>query len=538
MSSLEKTSYWLTPIKVTAHLSWNPLSFGLYSPTLPPYDDKRNPYNTEQNDRAPMDIHQRRQSSIILKEDKEFIVWWDEPADQDPQNPMNWPARKKWLNIGVLAFIGFIIPLVSSLIAPGVELVMKEFHTTSETFSTFVVSIFVLGFAVGPLLFAPLSEIYGRVILYNVSNVLFLGFTVMCALSQNQAMLLTARFFSGFTGVASLTIGSGTIADMMPRETRGKAVSIWSVGTILGPAVGPIIGGYVAQAYGWRWIFWVLSIALGVVTVVAFLTLTETYAPVLLERKAERIRFETGDSRYKSKLESDLRRRDLLRTSFLRPVKLLIFYPIVTVMCLYYAALYGILYLLFSTYSFLYSDVYGFTTSANGLVFVAGGLGTLLGLGYVGRLSDRDVKKRVEAGSPNTPEDRLSPIITIPGALSFPLGLFLYGWSAEKHIHWIVPQIGTAITGFGSIIIFITIQTYLIDAFEKYAASVFGANAIIRGTAGAFIPLVGPGMYHRLGYGWGNSVLAFVSLFFAVVPLILRRYGAHIRKSNPTWVRL
>ena len=151
-------------------------------------------------------------------------------------------------------------PLVSSILAPGVELVMKEFKTTSTAFATFVVSIFVLGFAFGSLLLPPLSELYGRIIIYHGTNVLFFGFTIMCALSQNTWMLLAARFLSGFVGVATITIGSGTIADIMPRQNRGKAVSIWSVGTILGPMVGPIMGGYVAEAYGWRWIFWTISI--------------------------------------------------------------------------------------------------------------------------------------------------------------------------------------------------------------------------------------------------------------------------------------
>lgn len=146
------------------------------------------------------------------------------------------------------------------MLAPGVQLVMEDFNTSSTTFATFVVSIFVLGFACGPLLLAPLSELYGRVIIYNITNVLFLGFTILCAVSQNQSMLLAFRFLSGFAGVATITIGSGTIADIMPREKRGKAVSIWSVGTILGPMVGPIIGGYVAEVAGWRWMFWAISI--------------------------------------------------------------------------------------------------------------------------------------------------------------------------------------------------------------------------------------------------------------------------------------
>jgi multidrug resistance protein len=147
------------------------------------------------------------------------------------------------------------------MLAPAVQQVMQDLQTTSTSFATFSVSIFVLGFACGPLLLAPLSELYGRVVVYHTTNVLFLAFTLLCGASRSEASLLVFRFLSGFAGVATITIGSGTIADLMPREKRGKAVSIWSVGTILGPMVGPIIGGYVTQVAGWRWIFWVISIA-------------------------------------------------------------------------------------------------------------------------------------------------------------------------------------------------------------------------------------------------------------------------------------
>ncbi|KFY94343.1 hypothetical protein V500_03316 [Pseudogymnoascus sp. VKM F-4518 (FW-2643)] len=459
--------------------------------------------------------------------DSELIVWWDGP--EDPENPMNWSSTWKWVNICIISVISFLVPLVSSMLAPGVQLVMEDFNTSSPTFATFVVSIFVLGFACGPLILAPLSELYGRVIIYNTTNVLFLGFTILCAVSQNPSMLLAFRFLSGFAGVATITIGSGTIADIMPREKRGKAVSIWSVGPILGPMVGPIIGGYVAEVAGWRWMFWVISIVIGVVTIVTFLVLKETYPIVLLERKASKLRKSTGNPNHRSKLASDLTPKRLFKHSIIRPLKMLICCPIVTVMCIYVAILYGILYLLFATYSFVFRQVYAFTTASTGLVFLAGGLGTLMGLFYVGYFSDRTLIKRAAAGKTITPEDRLPFIITIPGSLTFPIGLFVYGWTAQEHVHWIVPQIGTAITGFGSILIFVGIQTYLVDAFEEYAASVIGANALLRGTAGALIPLAGLRMYDGLGWGWGNSLLAFVALAFAPMPWVFGVYGARIR---------
>ncbi|KAF7539189.1 hypothetical protein G7054_g2375 [Neopestalotiopsis clavispora] len=463
----------------------------------------------------------------------DFLVSWDEPEGEDPENPLNWPQKKKWANIITISVISFLVPLVSSMLAPAVEEVMIEFGTESDLFATFVVSIFVLGFASGPLLLAPLSEIYGRVPIYNITNILFLVFTILCAVSRNEGMLLAFRFLSGFVGVATITIGSGTIADLMPREERGKALSFWSIGTILGPMIGPIIGGYVSEAAGWRWIFWSISIVIGVVVVSAWFVLTETYPAILLEKKAARLRKETGNPKYRPKAGADAKMNKLLGQSILRPLKMLFCCPIVTIMCTYVAVLYGILYLLFSTYSFVFEEVYDFTTSGAGLVFIAGAVGTLAGLFYVGSFSDKTLKARAAAGKTIAPEDRLAFIITVPGALAFPAGLFIYGWTIEARMHWIVPQIGTAITGFGSILIFISIQTYLVDAFVPYAASAIGANAVLRGTAGAFLPLCGLGMYDKLGWGWGNSVLGFVALAFAPLPWIFGVYGARIRKWTP-----
>jgi MFS family permease len=252
----------------------------------------------------------------------------------------------------------------------------------------------------------------------------------------------------------------------------------------------------------------------------------------LLERKAARLRYATGNAGYRSKLSSNVTSTELFKRSIVRPSKMLLCCPAVTILCTYVAVLYGTLYLLFATYSFVFKQVYGFSTLAAGLVFLPGGAGTLLGLLYTAKLSDRSVRRHWAAGNPSTPEDRLSLIITLPGSLAFPIGLFLYGWGVEYRVHWIVPQIGTAVTGFGSILIFISIQTYLIDAFEQYAASAVGANAVLRGTVGALLPLSGLSLYDALGWGWGNSLLGLIALAFAPVPLIFGIYGARIRKTK------
>lgn len=147
------------------------------------------------------------------------------------------------------------------MFAPGVPDIMVEFKSSNTNLATFVVSIYVLGFAFGPLLAAPLSEIYGRALCFNIANVLFIVFTVATALSQNMGMLIAFRFLMGLSGSTPITNGSGTISDMFPVEERGKAMAVWAMGPLLGPCIGPVAGGYMVESVGWRWVFWVIAIA-------------------------------------------------------------------------------------------------------------------------------------------------------------------------------------------------------------------------------------------------------------------------------------
>lgn len=147
------------------------------------------------------------------------------------------------------------------MLAPGVPQVLEEFDITNNQLATFVVSVFVLGFALGPIVIAPLSEVYGRNMVYHVCNATFTVFTIACALATNIGMLIAFRFLAGFSGVAVLTIGSGSIVDMMPANRRGRAMALWTGGPILGPVVGPICGGFLVEDLGWRWVFWVIAIA-------------------------------------------------------------------------------------------------------------------------------------------------------------------------------------------------------------------------------------------------------------------------------------
>lgn len=187
------------------------------------------------------------------------IITWSSP--DDPENPMNWPSKLKLTNVVLVSTWTLLTPLASSMVAPGTLDILEDFHSSSITMGAFIVSIFILGYAVGPLVIAPMSELYGRLPVYHTMNVLFVIWTLACAFAPNLSALLVFRFFEGVAGVTPLTIGSGTIADLIPANERGKFMAFYSIGPLLGPVIGPIAGAYLNQAEGWRWIFRVLTIA-------------------------------------------------------------------------------------------------------------------------------------------------------------------------------------------------------------------------------------------------------------------------------------
>ncbi|KAI1201554.1 MFS general substrate transporter [Nemania serpens] len=482
-------------------------------------------------------------TAIVIDDDRKDdtndcnIVWWDGP--DDPENPYNWPSWRKWTNCGLISIMTFLTPLASSMFAPSVPQVMAEFESKSLEIASFVVSVYILGFAAGPLLFAPLSEIYGRIPIYHVSNFAFVAFTVGCALAPNLSALIVFRFFCGVCGSTSITIGGGSIADMIVQERRGAVLAGFSVGPLLGPIIGPIAGGFLAGAKGWRWVFWVLAIVIGFFGLCMVALMKESYASTLMARRAARLRKETGNDLLQSKLDMGLSPPDFFKRGIVRPIKMLIFSPIIDITASYLAINYGLLYLFFTTFTSVFGQTYGFSTSIVGLSFVGLGIGSIIGLVIFSTTSDNYMKKKAAEAATATdvgggdakpvmiPEYRLP---YLPSAsILVPVGLLIYGWTAYYHVHWVVPIIGTSITGIGIQIVYMSLSLYLIDAFATYAASALAAGAVVRSIVGAVLPLAGLPLYRALGLGWGNTLLAFIALALVPVAVLFLRYSQSLR---------
>lgn len=377
-------------------------------------------------------------------------------------------------------------PLASSMFAPGVPEVMREFRSDSTILASMVVSIYILGYAFGPLFIAPISELYGRRWVYHGSNVLFVVFTIVCARATSLGMLIAFRFLAGMMGATPLTIGGGTNADMFRTEERGAAMAIWSLGPLLGPVIGPVAGAYLSQAKGWRWDFWLITILVctrrlplaqahdlqaGAATIVMIILANETYAPRLLQLRAQKLQKESdnaGNQRvFRSKLDSGLPPREVFIRAIIRPTKMLLFSPIVFLLSLYMAIVYGYLYLLFTTMTGVFENTYHFSQGSVGLSYLGLGVGMFLGLFVTGITSDWGVKYLSRRNNGVTkPEFRLPPMI--PAAILIPIGLFIYGWTAKFAVHFIVPIIGTSFVGLGLICTFVSLLLIMVERKPRW----------------------------------------------------------------------
>ncbi|GAP89764.1 putative fluconazole resistance protein 1 [Rosellinia necatrix] len=481
--------------------------------------------------KASTDVEAGRNSLSCLSTQDDLLVDWSGPGD--PENPLNWPRKKSFGHVIIVALLSMIVNIAATIVAPGVSGLIEEFQIENETVATLTVTIYLLGFALGPLFISAFSEMYGRLVVYHASNVVFVVFIIACAVSRNTAQYLVFRFISGFAGAAPLTIGGGTIADVIPLQERGLATSLFGLGPLLGPVIGPVVGGFLSAALGWRWTFWLVAILGGAAAVGTLIFMRETHPNTLLGRKAKRLRRDTGNPAFRSKLDKGLKGQQILIASLVRPTQLLIFSPVVLFISIYVALVFGLLYLLFAAFSSLFEDVYGFGTGVSGLSYLGIGVGELVGLVVFGALSDKILKKRMAADGTSTPKPEYRLILMIWFSPIIAGGLFIFGWTAQNHIHWIVPIIGTFFVGYGAFFVILPSQLYLVDLFgSEAAASALGANTLLRSLSGAFLPVAGPALYATLNYGWGNTLLGFLALAFAPAPVFFYKYGEWLRSKT------
>ncbi|OJD31440.1 mfs general substrate transporter [Diplodia corticola] len=300
------------------------------------------------------------------------------------------------------------------------------------------------------------------------------------------------------------------------------------------PEIGPLVGGFINQYTSWRWTFYVMLIWAGAQLAAIVFFVPETYHPVLLRRKARKLRAETGEEAWKAPIETlDKSVSQTLLWSCVRPFQLLVFEPMCLNLCILSSILLGILYLFFGAFPLVFQNNHGFTLSQVGLAFMGLFVGMILGIctdplwrrNYARLVQRREAQGGEPGGA--EPEYRLPP--TVAGAVIVPIALFGFGWTTYSSVHWIVPIMFSTLFGIGVICVYSGVFTFLVDCYPLYAASALAANSFARSSFAAAFPLFGVQMYNRLGYQWATSLLAFLALAMAPFPYFFYRYGKRLR---------
>ncbi|OQO14157.1 hypothetical protein B0A48_01033 [Cryoendolithus antarcticus] len=449
-------------------------------------------------------------------------------TSEDSANPRQWPRRKKLLNVAVIAAMSVLSPLASSMFTPGIDQIADSLSTSPETVIGCTTG-FVIMLGLGPIFLAPLSETFGRRKLYLVCFTVFALLQIPSALAPNIETLIAMRTLSGFFGSVGIANGGGTISDMFEPSSRAGIFGWYLLGPLLGPTLGPLFGGIIVQRLGWRWVFWTLTIVCCVNTAAGFVFLRETYAPVILEMRRDRLQKEQPSPKgYRVEGEDESPLKSRVIRSLTRPMRILA-QPIVLTMSAYQALLFGTTYSIYTNMQPIYQGEYGFSTEQVGLLYLGPGIGFLFAVWFlVPRIDTVYNRLTKQNDGKSKPEYRL-PLANI-GAVFIPISLFWFAWTVQLHTHWTASIASTFFYGIGQVMIMNTCQNYYIDSFEKYAASAIAAGAVFRSILGGVVPLFAPALFDKLGYGWGISVFAFLSLAISPAPLVFFYYGQRIRE--------
>ncbi|GAA6061926.1 hypothetical protein JCM10212_001494 [Sporobolomyces blumeae] len=447
----------------------------------------------------------------------------------DPLSPLNLSLARRWTYVLIVSSCGFCVTSCSSMISQTYPAVEREFNVSREVI-TLGLSLFVLSLGLFPLIVAPLSQWYGRSIIYYVGFSCFICFQAGVAASQNAATLIICRFFAGAGGAAFLSVAGGTVADLFRSAEIAFPMTIFSASTFLGPVFGPVISGFINQNTNWR-VTWYVLLGWACAQLAALLLFVrETLLPVVLKQRAKALR-KAGRTDVRAPIELDNRSiASVLAVSCTQPFELLVLEPMVLALCTLTGLLLAILYCFFGSYGIVYSDAYGFDTQTIGLTFLPIGVGVVIGVATQPYWSRKYARRTQELGRRPPPEEQLRKGLW--GAVLCPVSLFWFAWTVRPSVHWIVPMIATVPFGTGMLFVFGSVFAYLTDAFRPAAASSMAANSALRSVLAAAFPLFTTQMFHKLGNAWALTLCAFLCLALAPFPFIFFMYGHRLRKGS------
>ncbi|KAG2199219.1 hypothetical protein INT47_010594, partial [Mucor saturninus] len=430
------------------------------------------------------------------------------PKD-DPNHPVNWPKGKKYSGLIVVSCNSFMGYFSSAVYMPATHDIMTYFNTNLTTINA-TIALFLLMNALAPLIWAPLSERIGRRWVYIIAMAIYTVCTIICGVSTNLGVFFAFRLLQGMFACAGQAVGGGSVSDIFEPHERGKAMSIYILGTILGPAVAPIAGGYIDQYLGWRWIFYIKTIMGGVLTILSYVLIKETLYVPNAKQLSPPANFKERLSRLKFNPFGSLE---------------LLLQPEVLVTCIPVSIAFGWFYFLVTILPTTFGSVYKFSTGTIGLCYLAGGIGNTSGSIIAGAISDKLYAKAVSQNAGVLKSElRLRPMyIGIPFIV---IGSVMYGWFLKSGVHWMGPLASYTITTFGIMFTITVATTYMVDSNHTKAASVVSVGNFTRNICGMIFSLTAVQIRGSLGDGWSYTFMALMCLtaYLICVPMV-QKFG-------------
>lgn len=429
-------------------------------------------------------------------------------------------------------------------------------HVTS-TVTNLTIAMYMLAMAIFPLWWSSFSETFGRRSIYIVSFSLFVVFSALSAISSSIGMLVVMRVFGGGASASVQAVGAGTLADIWKPHERGRAMGIFYLGPLCGPLLSPIIGGALAEAWGWRSTMWFLTIYGGVVVIMIFFCLPETLSkhrhpaghptghptghppasppsgdaaqpPLTRMTTAQSVRVKTH------------RMATFLHHAFVHPLSVLVYlrFPPIVLTVVYGAVTFGALFVLnVSVQSAYSSPPYNFGEIIVGLLYVPGSLGYILASMLGGRWIDRIMTREARrAGRYDEhgqlvllPEDRMRENAWLSASL-FPAAMIWFGWTIQNGVFWLVPALANFFFGIGSMLVFGAVTTMLTEFMPRRSSGGIALNNLLRNIFSCVGVIVTQPLIDAMGFGWLCTMVALGSWVVGNACIwALRRYSAKWR---------
>ncbi|KAK4905789.1 hypothetical protein LTR49_024964 [Elasticomyces elasticus] len=457
----------------------------------------------------------------------------DWTGKDDPGDPRNFSIGRRVLSTVAVTLLAFVTTFAASVYSLGSEEVAREF-SVSEEVAILPLASYNLGLAAGPLIGSPVSETLGRKVVLLVTTPCFALFTLVAGFSRGIASLIVCRFFAGVFAAPAVGNASATLTDYTSGRYRAISFAFYYAVPTFGAALGPLIGGFVSQAKGWRWTQWTTLFFIGAFYVPILLT-KESYKKTILQRRAKKFGIEGPPQIQRTIVQTT---RYFATTLVLRPLHMLVTEPIVTLVCFYNAFLFGLTYTFIVAAPWVYKTYYGFDVSGQSLSFLGMAVGTGIAPLPLILIDHMLYQPRLHRFRESQSEDerfpaeyRLYPALIASFVL--PACLFVFAWTARADIHWIVPIAFQGLASLASLLIYASANLFMMDAYGPlYGASAAGAAMLSRYTLSSAFPLFALKLYQSLGVGWATSLLAFCTLAMAPIPWLFWKFGADIRKKS------